>query len=65
MIYEVTIRLPNGDWMFWRGDYPDFQSACEAGIDRTKQYPETRLLSIVPAGLWGTQQPEEESDELR
>lgn len=35
-LYEVTIKLPNGDWQYWRGAYVDFQAACEAGISRSK-----------------------------
>ena len=42
--YEITIERPNGDWSYWRAEYPDFQVACEAGL--VKDPSQGRLLRV-------------------
>ena len=43
--FEVTVERPNGDWLYWRGEYKDFQAACESAID-SWMLTGTRLIRV-------------------
>jgi hypothetical protein len=47
--YEITIEMPNGDWLWWRQPCRDFHDACLSGIQGANKR-EARLhhIEVVP-----------------